>query len=52
MNPTIFPGGARIMDPDVKTLDRPKFRIVYHDKMQSQFSSTSGNFSYSELFAW
>ncbi|OVA01425.1 Flavodoxin [Macleaya cordata] len=43
INPTIFPRGTGVMDPDMRTLDRPKFQIIYHDieKMQSLFSTTS-----------
>ncbi|XP_042520893.1 NADPH-dependent diflavin oxidoreductase 1 isoform X1 [Macadamia integrifolia] len=43
MNPTIFPRGPVLTDPDMKVLDCPKVKIMYHDidEMQSLLSTTS-----------
>ena len=40
----IFSINLQVLDPDLKTVDSPKYQIIYHniDMMQPLFSTSSG----------
>lgn len=51
----IFSINLQVLDPDLKTVDSPKYQIIYHriDMMQPLFSTSSGTvFCECFFFEW